>query len=214
MKEEKAEIKKNNRKVAIIAIVLLLLVAAAGAGNKDNSGSDSTSKEDNSNKPEVKVIDFSKMKVSDVQKWCAKNNINCKHTPVYSDTVKKDVIVSQSEDKDTIIHEDDRMTFEYSQGKEPTASQKNAISKAESYLDYSAFSKKGLIKQLEFEKFDKKDAEYAVENIDVDWNEQAVKKAESYLDYSSFSKQGLIEQLEFEGFTKAEAQYGADKAYK
>ena len=82
-----------------------------------------------------------------------------------------------------------------------------------SYLDYSAFSRQGLIEQLEDEEFSPADATFAVDHVTVDWNEQAVKKAESYLDYSSFSKQGLIEQLEYEGFTQAQAQYGADAAY-
>ena len=34
-----------------------------------------------------------------------------------------------------------------------TVSQKNAIRKAKSYLNYSAFSYQGLVKQLEYEKF-------------------------------------------------------------
>lgn len=90
-------------------------------------------------------------------------------------------------------------------------SQKNAVKKAESYLSYSAFSKEGLIKQLEFEGFSKADSTYAVNKLNVDWNEQAVKKAESYLDYSSFSRSGLIKQLEFEGFTNAQATHAVDK---
>lgn len=94
-----------------------------------------------------------------------------------------------------------------------TAGQENALQSASDYLDYSAFSKKGLIEQLEFEGFTAKDAQFAVNNLKVDWNEQAAKSAEDYLSYSSFSKSGLIEQLEFEGFTSAQAQYGANQAY-
>ncbi len=89
-----------------------------------------------------------------------------------------------------------------------SVSQQNAREKAESYLSFSAFSKKGLIEQLAFEGFEKADCEYAVEAIEVDWNEQAAKKAASYLENQSFSKKGLIEQLVFEGFTKKEAEYG------
>ena len=72
----------------------------------------------------------------------------------------------------------------------------------------SAFSKSGLIDQLEFEKYSAADARFAVNHIAVDWNEQAAKSAKSYLDYSSFSRQGLIDQLEFEGFTTQQAIYG------
>ncbi len=91
-----------------------------------------------------------------------------------------------------------------------TVAQENAIQSAEDYLDYSAFSRKGLIKQLEFEGYSGKDAELAVSRIRVDWMEQAAKSAKDYMDYSSFSRQGLINQLEFEGFTAKQARHGAD----
>lgn len=94
-----------------------------------------------------------------------------------------------------------------------TASQRNAIDKAESYLAYTAFSRSGLIDQLVFEDFPKADAEFAVDALDVDWDEQAYLKALSYLEYGSFSLSGLIDQLEFEGFSKSQAKYGATKAY-
>lgn len=83
----------------------------------------------------------------------------------------------------------------------------NAIAKAETYLSVSPFSKSGLVKQLEYEGFSDEASEYAVNHIDVDWNEQAAKKAESYLSLSSFSRSGLIEQLKFEGFTSEQAEY-------
>jgi SOS response regulatory protein OraA/RecX len=89
-----------------------------------------------------------------------------------------------------------------------SVSQKNAIGSAESYLKFSAFSREGLIDQLIYEDYSKADAEYAVDALDPDWNEQAAKSAKSYLDYSSFSRQGLIDQLIYEGFSKAEAEYG------
>lgn len=94
-----------------------------------------------------------------------------------------------------------------------TSGQSNAKRSAESYLDYSAFSRQGLIEQLEYEGYSADDAAHAVDSLDVDWSEQAVKSAESYLEYSSFSLQGLIDQLIYEGFTDAQAQYGAEQAY-
>jgi hypothetical protein len=48
-----------------------------------------------------------------------------------------------------------------------------------------------LIKQLEYEGFTKTEAEYGVNHIEVDWNEQAAKKAENYLEFMSFSKKGI-----------------------
>ena len=93
-----------------------------------------------------------------------------------------------------------------------TREEENAIQSARDYLDFSAFSRTGLIEQLEFEGYPKKTAEKAVDYLDVDWMEQAVKSAEAYLDFSSFSKQGLIDQLIFEGFTEKQARHGAEKA--
>jgi hypothetical protein len=87
-------------------------------------------------------------------------------------------------------------------------SQHNAVRKAEDYLDISAFSRKGLIDQLEYDDFSTADATFAVDSITVDWNEQAVKKAKDYLDISGFSRGGLIDQLEYDGFTPAQAQFG------
>lgn len=84
---------------------------------------------------------------------------------------------------------------------------------AEQYLNSGSFSKKGLIKQLEFEGFSKSDATFAVSHVDADWDAQAVKSAKSYLDTGSFSKQGLIDQLVYEGFTLAQAQKAVAEAY-
>ena len=91
-----------------------------------------------------------------------------------------------------------------------TISQKNAVRKAKSYLDYSAFSRDGLITQLEYEGFTTEDATYGADNCGADWMEQAAKKAKSYLNYSAFSRDGLITQLEYEGFTTEQAIYGVD----
>jgi hypothetical protein len=94
---------------------------------------------------------------------------------------------------------------------EYTTAQENAIASAENYLDFSAFSRKGLIEQLKFEGYSIKDATYAVDAVSPNWNEQAAKAAKDYLDYSSFSRSGLIDQLEFEGYTTKQATYGVNQ---
>ena len=99
-----------------------------------------------------------------------------------------------------------------------TNAQEQAIGSAEDYLQYQAFSRKGLIEQLSSdagEGFAKKDATYAVDHIAVNWNEQAAKSAKEYLASEHFSRKGLIEQLESdagEGFTHSQAVYGVNKA--
>lgn len=90
-----------------------------------------------------------------------------------------------------------------------------AFESAENYLEYSAFSREGLLDQLDYEGFTPEQAEYGVSTLEennlVDWNEQAYLSAESYLDYTEFSRQGLIDQLLFEGFTQEQAEYGVDQ---
>ncbi|WP_298584289.1 Ltp family lipoprotein [uncultured Kocuria sp.] len=92
-----------------------------------------------------------------------------------------------------------------------TVAQQNAVRSAESYIDFSGFSRTGLIEQLEFEGYSNADATMAVDSLDIDYNEQAAKSAQSYLDVSGFSRSGLIEQLMFEGYTAEQAAYGADQ---
>ena len=91
-----------------------------------------------------------------------------------------------------------------------SVAQSNAREMASDYLDYSSFSRQGLIEQLEFEGFSTADATYGADSTGADWYEQAALKAQEYLDYSAFSRDGLIEQLEFEGFSRDEAVYGVN----
>lgn len=96
-----------------------------------------------------------------------------------------------------------------------TNAQKNAARSAESYLEFSGFSRQGLIDQLSSEygdKFAVADATAAVDSLDVDWKLEAVESAKSYLELQGFSCQGLIEQLSSEfgdKYTLEEATYGA-----
>lgn len=77
-------------------------------------------------------------------------------------------------------------------------------------MEYNVFSQNGLIEQLQSEGYNRAEAKFAAENINVDWKEQAAKSAFDYVLNISFSKAGLVEQLMSEGFTRAEAKYGAD----
>jgi hypothetical protein len=93
-----------------------------------------------------------------------------------------------------------------------TAEQENAIGSAEDYLDYTAFSRSGLIGQLKYEGYPTAVATFAVDHITVNWNEQAYLSAKAYLEYTHFSRSGLISQLKYEGFTTKQATYGVTKA--
>lgn len=91
-----------------------------------------------------------------------------------------------------------------------TIGQRNSLSSAESYMDFAAFSREGLIDQLEYEGFSHSDAVYGADHCGANWNQQAALKAQDYLSFTSFSRQGLIEQLEYDGFTHSEAVYGVE----
>jgi hypothetical protein len=93
----------------------------------------------------------------------------------------------------------------------------NALSSAENYLSFTAFSRLGLIDQLSSDYGDGyavADATWAVDQLHADWNKQAVKAAKNYLSFTSFSRQGLIDQLSSsygDQYTLAQATYAVNK---
>lgn len=97
------------------------------------------------------------------------------------------------------------------QAKPVSVEQANAGRSAQSYLDSSYFSRKGLISQLKFEGYSTKAATAAVDSMHINWNGQAEGSAKNYLETQSFSKKGLIAQLEYEGFTHSQAVHGVSK---
>jgi hypothetical protein len=88
--------------------------------------------------------------------------------------------------------------------------QSNARKSAQNYLKVMAFSRSGLIKQLEFEGYTTADATYGTDAQNADWNAQAAKMAKSYLNTMPFSRSGLIDQLIFEGFSQTQAEFGVN----
>ena len=90
--------------------------------------------------------------------------------------------------------------------------QANAVRTAKDYLEYSGYSRKGLIEQLqEGDGYTLNEATAGVESLDVDWREQAIRTAKDYLEYSGYSRKGLIEQLqEGDGYTLSEATIGVE----
>ena len=94
---------------------------------------------------------------------------------------------------------------------EPELTVEDAVADAQEKVSdpYSGYSEKGVIEYLEGKGHSTEDATYAVQNIDVDWNEQAVKFAEAYMRRTSLSGEKIVEQLMYEGFTGEQAVYAA-----
>lgn len=80
----------------------------------------------------------------------------------------------------------------------------------------SGFSYQGLYEQLTSEYgegYPPEAAQYALDNVKVDWNEQALKSAQSYQKLMPMSDSELFEQLTSEygeQFTAEQAQYAID----
>ena len=58
-----------------------------------------------------------------------------------------------------------------------------------------------------------KEAQYAIDHLDVDWKKEALGAAKSYLSTGSFSEQGLLDQLTSsyaDEFTPEEARYALE----
>lgn len=87
-------------------------------------------------------------------------------------------------------------------------SRAQAVRKAREYLQFEAFSFKGLVGQLKYEGFSSSDATYGASHSGANWFKEAAAKAKEYLKMEAFSRSGLIGQLRFEGFTYAQALYG------
>lgn len=212
---------KKNTKIILTVVFAILFLAIAFGGNSDETTTNNDSSNSNSNtntvsKVKVDVIDFSDMSESEILTWCKEKNLNCDFKREYSDTVAKDGYIKQSVNATEQVTEGSKITVTYSLGKEPTTEQKNALRKAESYAKTMHMSKQGIYDQLTSEYgegFDKEAAQYAMDNIEWDWNANALAKAKSYRDTMSMSKNKIYDQLISqygEKFTKEEAQYAID----
>lgn len=120
---------------------------------------------------------------------------------------KKEVLVKENEEKlEKKEVKVEKVPKEY----------KAALRKAKVYSDTMSMSKAGLYDQLTSEygeKFSAEAAQYAVDNLNANWNKNALKKAKTYSDTMSMSKAGLYDQLTSEygeKFTAEEAQYAVD----
>lgn len=191
----------------LIVVIVIISIAVGGSSNTSN-------KYKKNKDVEVVIADFNTMTKDQAQVWFDENKINGKTTEEYSSNVEKGKLISQSIEANTVAHEGDEIKVVYSIGREPTTEEKNALKKAESYSKNLHMSKQGIYNQLtsSIEGFTKEAAQYAIDNIDADWNTNALEKAKSYQKNLNMSKQGVYNQLtsSVEGFTNDEAQYAID----
>lgn len=93
------------------------------------------------------------------------------------------------------------------------AEYKSALNKANTYSSIMHMSKRGVYDQLvsgHGEKFSPEAAQYAIDNMQADWNANALEKAKTYQDTMSMSPASIHDQLTSEHgekFTQSEADY-------
>ena len=136
-------------------------------------------------------------------------------TPSVTDTKLQDAANSEQETERTakdadsqteVTEADDNVSIEF----------KNALKKAESYSKTMHMSKQAIYDQLTSEygeRFPADAAQYAIDNLQADYNANALKKAESYCKTMHMSKRAIFDQLISENgekFTEEEAQYAVD----
>ena len=112
--------------------------------------------------------------------------------------------IAENKPKDTVQTEN-KVPSEY----------KSALKRAKLYSDVAHLSKVALYDQLISEdggNFPAEAAQYAVDNLEVDWKENALKKAKLYQDVAMMSSSDIYDQLisEAERYTPEEAQYAID----
>lgn len=129
----------------------------------------------------------------------------------------KEISNNQGGEKDVLVKENEEKVEEKEEKVEEVPKEyKSALRKAKVYSDTMSMSKEGLYDQLTLEygeKFSDEAAQYAMDNLEADWNKNALKKAKTYSDTMSMSKAGVYDQLisEYgEKFTEEEAQYAVD----
>lgn len=167
-------------------------------------------------RPKVTVIDFSAMTQDDIKKWCQENKVRCAFIEEFSDSVPAGKYITQSTPADKQIREGDYISVSFSKGPKPTKSQTNALIQAEKYASVLHLSKQDIYDQLTSkygEKFDAKDAQYAIDHLKVNWNANALITARKYQDTLHMSKASIYDQLvskHGEKFTASEAKYAIE----
>lgn len=215
-------------------LVLVVIGMIGSLGNKENNNTTSSSSKsastttssaaksetaansNSSKKAEISVVDFSSMDQTAIKSWADTNKVTCKIQEDYSDSVAKGSFVSQSTKSGETIHEGDTVNIVFSLGKKPSTEYTNALKKAETYSKIMHMSKRGVYDQLTSEygeKFQADAAQYAVDNMQADWNANALEKAKTYQKTMNMSRSAVYDQLvsEYgEKFTASEAQYAID----
>lgn len=127
------------------------------------------------------------------------------------------VACSTANDKETKTKETKEKIVETKEDTSVPKEYRNALRSAKTYSDMMHMSKQGIYDQLTSEygdQFDVEAAQYAIDNLNADYNENALKCGENYKKTMHMSKARIYDQLTSENgekfLTSEEAQYAID----
>lgn len=192
-------------RVPITALFVIIYFVSFGGADETN---DETNDEDLKTELEATKSENKDLK-SDIKDLEEKEN----------DTTNIDEETSQehSQQEEVITTEESKTEndTEKDTGK-ASREEKAALNSAETYSDMMHMSKAGIYDQLTSsagDKYPSDAAQYAVDNLETDYEENALKSAENYIDMMDMSDDELYNQLTSDAgdkFTEEEAQYAID----
>lgn len=218
---ENAVVRSNTKKPVykkvwfwiVIAVILIFLIGSCSGGKGGTQGSQDAAVESitaayNGHTNAGTVVNSD----SDFEVYTVDSNGSKKEVDGWS-VAKEKTIKAGKTTKVTIEYEGMSTVVEIA-GDVPIEWE-NALAKAQTYSDTMYMSKQGIYRQLtsEVEGFDDDAAQYAIDNVEADWNANALAKAQDYQETMHMSKDAIYKQLTSkygERFTKSQAQYAID----
>ena len=123
---------------------------------------------------------------------------------IAEDLAEEESVSNIPEEQSEIVEEVPDVPFEFEQ----------ALDKAQNYVDFTSFSEADLRRQLEYHEFSPEAIQFALDNVNVDYQAECIEKAKNYLEFTSFSEADLREQLEYHKFSEEHISVAIVEAYR
>ena len=123
---------------------------------------------------------------------------------IAEDLAEEESVSNTPEEQPEIVKEVPDVPFEFEQ----------ALDKAQNYVDFTSFSEADLRGQLEYHEFSPEAIQFALDNVNVDYQAECIEKAKNYLEFASFSEADLREQLEYHKFSEEHISVAIVEAYR
>lgn len=123
---------------------------------------------------------------------------------IAKDLAEEESVSNIPEEQPEVVEEVPNIPFEFEQ----------ALGKAQSYVEITAFSESDLRRQLEYHEFSPEAVQFALDNVDVDYQAECIEMAELLLEVTTFSEADLREQLQYNEFSKEHIDVAIAEVYK